>query len=63
MNCYYCGIETNLDYCNFSNRQMTLDRVFNHDSHRINSVLIACLKCNTARSNDYSSADFKQLLQ
>jgi hypothetical protein len=63
MNCYYCGIETKLDYCNYSHKQLTLDRIYNHDNHNINNVLICCLKCNIFRSNDYSSADFKKLFQ
>ena len=62
MNCYYCGIETKLDYCNYSNTQFSLDRIYNHDNHNINNVLICCLKCNIFRSNDYSSADFKKLV-
>lgn len=61
MKCYYCDSETSLDYLNYSNKQFSLDRIYNHDNHNINNVLICCLKCNITRSNDYSSIDFKKL--
>lgn len=63
MNCSYCGIETNLDYCNYSQNQLTLDRIYNSDNHRIKNCLICCLKCNTTRSNDNTSAEFKKLFE
>lgn len=63
MNCYYCNNETSLDYFNYSDTQFSLDRIYNHDSHNINNVLICCLKCNTLRSDDYTSDEFKKLFE
>ena len=41
--------------------QMTLERIDNSKTHRIENCKICCLGCNLLRSNDYTSKHFKEI--
>jgi hypothetical protein len=53
MNCVYCGVLTNLDYCKYDKSQFTLERKDNTKAHTKDNVTIACFNCNILRGNKF----------
>ena len=62
LECVYCGdMTTIMPKCKKDKNQMTLERIDNSKTHRIDNCKICCLQCNLMRSNDYTSKKFKEI--
>ena len=60
--CVYCEKKINIfpEFA-FDPMQLTLDRVNNDRCHTNDNCVVCCYGCNTTRSNDYTSEQFKRL--
>jgi len=59
LNCYLCDLQVKIIANRYSGKQLTLDRLDNSKCHSKDNVRICCLTCNTLRSNNYTSKQFK----
>jgi hypothetical protein len=58
--CYLCNLQVKICCKSYSGKQLTLDRINNNRNHAADNVRICCYVCNTMRSNNYSSNEFKK---
>lgn len=57
--CYLCNQIVFICCKPYSGKQFTLDRIDNNKNHAVDNVKICCFTCNTLRSNNYTSKQFK----
>ena len=62
--CHYCKIVCEIiPKKRRAHNLFTLDRIDNRLTHKKGNLLVCCYRCNTTRSNDFTSEDFKRIKQ
>ena len=62
LECHYCkDMTTVIPKSKKDGNQMTLERIDNSKTHRIDNCKIACLECNTMRGASFTSKHFGEI--
>ncbi len=64
--CYYCGITLEelskiKDTTNNGVRRLTVDRMDNNKGYTLDNITLACKRCNTIKSNFFTSEEMKEI--
>ena len=60
LNCHYCNKYIYIiPLVKYDSLQLTFDRIDNDLPHTKDNIILCCFLCNTIRSNNYSSKQFR----
>lgn len=60
--CYYCQCYMTKLMSNMTSTDATIERLDNNIGHQLSNCVLACWRCNNSRSNNWSSDDFKYMM-